>query len=82
MEPNRIKLMQELREEISRSQYSFDFLSTCETVNTLLERANQTPLSYQILKQWGIIGGESMSEITQILDDWMAHVDARGKDNV
>jgi hypothetical protein len=76
------KLMQELREEISRSQYNLDFLSTCETINTLLERSNQTPLSYEILKQWGIQGGEGMDDIHKMLDDWMNHVDARGKDEV
>lgn len=70
-----------MKQGIDIKPTELDFLSTCETINTLLERNNQTPIPTSILRQWGVVGGESMDEINKMLDDWMAHVDARGKDD-
>lgn len=71
-----------MKQGIDIKPTELDFLSTCETINNLLEKSNQTPLSIDILRQWGVTGGESMDEINKMLDDWMAHIDARGKDEV
>jgi hypothetical protein len=82
------KLIEELKRELNLRQSigaiptELDFLSTCETINNLLAEHNQTPISPDILKQWGIKGGEGMNEIAQMLDEWLAHVDSRGKDEV
>lgn len=74
--------LKEVRDHIKGQPTEMDFLSVCLTINNLLDKNHQTPLSNEILRQWGVTGGESMDDIYKMLDEWMAHVDARGKDEV
>lgn len=74
--------LKEVRDHLKSQPTEMDFLSVCLTINNLLDKSHHPPLSNEILRQWGVTGGESMDEIYEYIDSWLSHVDARGKDEV
>lgn len=68
------KEMADFRREIASKPTRLDFLSSCMTINRLLDERHCPPLSETILEQWGVTGGESMPELRAIVDEWLDHI--------
>ena len=63
--------LKEIRRYVANKPTELDFLSVCQSVNSLLTEAKYPTLEVEILRSWGITGGESMGEIKKMVDDWV-----------
>lgn len=66
--------LKQLRRDIAGNPTHFDFLSVCQSINTMFIKRGFQEQPESVLAQWGVTGGESIAEIKELVEEYINHI--------